>query len=182
MREAIPRLVEYCNTIKEYKMPQVIEGDLFDITADPIEINKRLKSKQLCFLLNQNLKASQTAKLIEKYYLMGIEHDGEVRHGVVCGLYKQEPADYEKITSDTESAKAWMDGGNNPVLSELIEEPLCIVVSESLDGVQMSMLERVYEVLDITHDGRRRKAIACAYYDPNIELKGEIVSQEWRLN
>ena len=154
---------------------------LFDVTADPTEIAKRLKTKQLCFILNKNLKPRHVAKLIDKYYLMAVEHNNEIRHGVVCGLYKEAPTDFEKITSDTKSAQAWKDGGETPVMKAQVEEPLCVIISEFLDAIQVSMLEKVYEMLEIQYEGQTKKAIACAYYEPDVPIEGGILSQEWRL-
>ena len=155
---------------------------LFDVTADPIEIAERLKTKQICFVLNKNLKPRHMTEIIDKYYLMAVEHNGKIRHGVVCGLYKEEPADFEKITSDTNSAQIWKEGGESPVLKTQVEDPLCIIISELIDSIQVSMLEKVYEMLEIQYEGQTRKAIACAYYEPDVPIEGGILSQEWRLN
>ena len=63
---------------------------------------------------------------------MAVEYNGKIRHGVVCGLYKEAPADFEKITSDTESAKMWKEEGDNPVLEVQIDNPLSIILSHKL--------------------------------------------------
>ena len=47
--------------------------------------------------------------------------------------------------------------------------------------VQQQMLERVFEIINVTYKWKPRKAIACAYYDPNEQITGQILSQEWRM-
>ena len=154
---------------------------IFEVTADPGEIKLRLNTRQLCFVLNANLKVSHITKILDKYYLMAVKHNGNIRHAAVCGLYKEAPKDFEKLTVETASADMWRDGGDNPVLDILITDPLCILLSTALTPLQVKMVERVYETLELFYMGQTRKAIACAYHDPSIPLKGQVLSIERRI-
>lgn len=160
----------------------MIPDAIFDVTADPVEIAKRLKTRQLCFVLNQSLRPSDIAKIIDRYYLMAVDVDGEIKKCVVCGLYKVAPADFEKIEPTTKTAVKWLQEPQSLILKEFIENPLCILISDLLTEVQISMTERVYEVIDVFHNNKKRKAIACAWYNPDLPIKGQVLDQEWRLN
>lgn len=159
----------------------MIPDAIFDVTADPVEIAERLKTRQLCFVLNQSLRPSDIAKIIDRYYLMAVDIDGEIKKCVVCGLYKVAPADFEKIEPTTRSAEMWLSGGKNTVLKDFIENPLCITISELLEQIQIRMIERVYEVIDVFHNNKTRKAIACAWHDPDVSIQGQVLDQEWRF-
>ena len=165
-------------------MSNPIANSLFDVTGDPDEIKERLLSKQLCFVLNKDLKPRQTAKLAEKVYLMAVEYNGEVRSAGVWGMYKQPRSDYETLPADTKDSPAvemWMDNGNVPILEVQIENPLCIILSMFLAPIQLTMLGRAVEIINVTYEGHRRQAVACAYYEPDVPIEGGILSQEWRI-
>ena len=150
----------------------------------PIEVqpdSDKIVGRRLCFILNANLKARQTLKIMPKHHLMAVPYHNKIRTGVVCGIYKEAPEDFEKITSDTLASEMWRGSGDNPVLECLIEDPLSVLTSMFLVPVQQSMLERVFEIIDVTYKWKPRKAIACAYYDPNEKIQGQILSQDWRI-
>ena len=158
-----------------------MEKELF-----PIEVqadSDKIVGRRLCFILNANLKVRQTLKIMPKHHLMAVPYHDEIRTGVVCGIYKETPADFEKVTSDTLAAEMWRGSGSedNPVLETLIEDPLSILTSMFLAPIQEKMLERVFEIIDVTYKWKPRKAIACAYYDPDEQIQGQILSQDWRI-
>ena len=153
--------------------------ELFPIEVQPD--SEKIVDKRLCFILNAKLKVRQTLKIMPKHHLMAVPYHNEIRTGVVCGIYKETPEDFEKVTSDTLAAEMWRGSGDNPVLEALIEDPLSILTSMFLVPVQQQMLERVFEIIDVTYKWKPRKAIACAYYDPNEKITGQILSQDWRI-
>ena len=156
-----------------------MEKELFPIEVQPD--SSKIVGKRLCFILNANLKPHHTINIMPKHHLMAVPYRNEIRTGVVCGIYKEAPEDFEKVTSDTLSAAVWQLGGDNPVLEALIEHPLSILTSTSLALGQQQMLKRVFEIIDVTYKWKPREAIACAYYDPNEQITGQILSQDWRI-
>ena len=120
----------------------MITSELFPIEVQPN--SDKIVGRRLCFILNANLKIHQKLKIMLKHHLMAVPYHDEIRIGVVCGVYKEAPEDFEKITSNTLAAEIWQGSGDNPVLEELIEDPLSILTSTFLVPVQQSMLGRVF--------------------------------------
>ena len=153
---------------------------MFEIKDNSIEIDKHMQSGQhLCFLLNPTLRVAQKMTLSQNYYLFAVPHKGVVREAVACGYYKHKQEDLERVAKDDSAGSArWFEGGDNPILEKLIESPLSILLSEELAPDQIEMLKVAFEFIEIMDHGRTRNAIACAYYDPNEKLEGQILSQE----
>lgn len=160
-----------------------IKGPIFDMTADPVEIQKILQNENpLCYILNQGLRPSQTRPHGKKWYIMAVMHNGTLKKGVVCGLWKQAPPDWEKIDEKAPSTDIWLSGGDTiEIAEELIEDPLCVTIPEDLSQLQLKMAKNMYEIIEIKLDGIDRHAIACARYDPNLKIEGQVLDQEWRI-
>ena len=46
-----------------------------------------LEQPQLCMLLNPNLTRAQLGKLIEIFYIVDVQHEGESHPAIICGFY-----------------------------------------------------------------------------------------------
>ncbi|MYC77060.1 hypothetical protein F4X10_14950 [Candidatus Poribacteria bacterium] len=156
----------------------MLRHPLFNISDDSAEIGACLQQGQhLCFLLNPGLRIAQKMTLTNNYYLFAVSHKGAVREAVACGYYKHKQDDLERVAEDDSGGSArWFEGGDNPILEDLIESPLSILLSEALAPNQLEMLKRVFEVIEVRSHGRRRNAVACVYYDPDEEVEGQILS------
>lgn len=66
-----------------------IQFEIHDNLADqPSKIlDKLLDEPQLCMLLNPELSQQQIQALVDVFYIIDIEHEGEQRLAVVCGFY-----------------------------------------------------------------------------------------------
>ena len=59
-----------------------------NLAAQPSAIiDKLLDTPRLCMLLNPDLSQQQIQSLVDTFYVVDIEHEGEQRFAVVCGFY-----------------------------------------------------------------------------------------------
>ena len=66
-----------------------IQFEIHDNLADqPSEIlDELIDTPRLCMLLNPKLTQKQIQSLVDTFYVVDIEHEGEQRFAVVCGFY-----------------------------------------------------------------------------------------------
>ena len=66
-----------------------------DLT-DSVMFEKLIEEPQLCMLLNKDLSTAQLAGLADTFFVVDVEYEGEIRFGVVCGLYRKPPTEEAK--------------------------------------------------------------------------------------
>lgn len=60
----------------------------------PSEIlDELIDTPRLCMLLNPNLTQRQIQSLVDVFYIVDIEHEGEQRLAIVCGFYLRPQAE-----------------------------------------------------------------------------------------
>ena len=171
--------------------PFTVAGhEIFDcISDDPNFIEQRIAEvPPLCMVANKDLNDLQIHNIVSDYYVYLVEYGGEQCLGVAGGFYKNEMAVFDKIdpklSAKCNSMKKWVNGGDRetPVLVELIEDPLCILISDELEPIRREMLKKTWETIQVEHDGKDYDAIACPYFNPDYDPgPGRVISQSFRL-
>ena len=82
------------------------------------------------------------------------------------------------------AAKKWINGGKRetPVLTELREDPFCILINDELKPIRLEMLKGSWETIEVEHGSKKRDAIACVYMDPEDDPgPGRVISQYFQF-
>ena len=166
----------------------VMGHEIFEcISDDPDFIKKRIAEvPPLCMILNKNLNGVQTHNIVRDYYVYVVEYNEEERSGVAGGFYKNEQRFFDKmdpkLMAKCNGMKKWVNGGarETEVLIKLIEDPLCILVSEELEPIRREMLKSTYETIQVENNGKHYDAIACVYFNPDYDPgPGRVTSQQF---
>ena len=153
---------------------------------DPEFIEKSIaEDPPLCMIINNDLNPAQINELTRDYYMFVVEYGGEQRLGAAGGFYKQKKKRFDKLDPEKvekcKAAQKWVESGEEtePVLDKLLEDPLCILIAESLKGVRLEMLRAAYEVIETQYNFKNRIAIACAYMNPHLQVASQVIAQEF---
>ena len=144
-----------------------------EILDDPDKIEKRLKHGKpfLCMYLNPGLKEESIWNLAQGGYIVKIWHKGVVRRAVLCRCYKnKQPRDPEH------------DKGEGVIFEKLLRESeLYLLLRETVPDAVLIDFIKIYEVVNITHEGKDRFALMCDMYtqNKNAVLKPGIGWQDW---
>ena len=149
-------------------------GELFEIIDDPEVAAKKLASGTPipCLLLNKYSKHINIFNLCKAFYVVDIVHEGEDRVAMLCGFYKEKQPE---------------SGSNGmPTIGEkfLTFPKPCILLREDVSLEILSDFTKLFDIIDISYEGKDRRAILCDYYIERYSNlnQPEIKSQHWRLN
>ena len=161
-----------------------MEQEIFDFFShDATFINKKLdEGKVLCMVMNKDLPPQAIGQGASYGYVLTAEYGGEERLVVAGGCYKNpvkrfDRPDPELLRKCAKTKK--LTDGIYPVrvFKKRLEDPLCILLNNSLVAEQLDLFKQGYETFEIEHENETHTAIACVYFDPSYETEGKIIAQ-----
>lgn len=161
-----------------------MEQEIFNFFShDEKFINEKLdEGNVLCMVMNKNLPPQAIGQGADYGYVLTAQYQNEERLVVAGGCYKKpvkrfDRPDPEILRKCSKTKK--LTEGIYPirVFEKRLEEPLCILLNDSLSDEQLNMFKQGYETFEIEQENKKHTAIACVYFDPNYETKGKIIAQ-----
>ncbi len=151
--------------------------DIFPyFSDDPVFISAAiLEEPPLCMVMNKGLSDMSLYKAVSEYYVYLADYNDEQRYVVAGGFYRKKQSAFDKLDpkliAQCNTAKKWVNSGarDTSVLDELIEDPLCILISTDLEDKRFDILQDAWEIIRVEHEGQVRDAIACVYLDPDYD-------------
>ena len=142
---------------------------LFEVYDDKSVIQQKLiEAPQLCMLLNRNLPLKGIYDLEQEFYVVEVEHEGEMLTANICGFYKKPRSKFK----DNPLVKAHDE--KITLLEEIIDKPFSILLGVRIPVDTMIFIEEIWDVVQIRHKGKKRKVIPCAYYShPHLKIRKE---------
>ena len=154
------------------------------ISSDKKYIEKRLEMGDvLCMILN---KKSHSKKFIDKIngfgYILGVEYKGDEYLAIAGGCYKKQPKRFDRpdpvtINNCSKAKQFTHNGLAIHMYKGRMEDPLCIVLQNSLTDEQVNFIKVMYETIEVEYEGEKHTAIACAFYDPEYVKEGKVIAQ-----
>ena len=159
---------------------------LFEMTDDNARQAQKLENEDvLCFIIRSDIGPFKMHWIASNYYLFSIPYKGNRCLAIAYGMYKNNKISEDPNLHEVDD-EIWGDVNDDDdmeseLFDEYLEEECCLLIKESLNKIQMLYLKYTYHIIDVVHNGKNRRAIACIVYNKNIhetiEREPEILSQ-----